>query len=313
MMAATLERLIDRLPAVRGEMRANVPLHRASWFRVGGPAEVLFRPADSEDLAQFLAATPADVAVTVIGIGSNLLVRDGGIPGVVVRLGQGLAGITVEGATICAGAGAAGLHVANAARDNAITGLEFLCGIPGGIGGALRMNAGAYGSEIKDVFTATRAVSRDGTVHDLGREDMGFAYRRSGAPAGMIFVDARLTGRPGGKEAITRRMAEIQAARQTTQPVRTPTGGSTFKNPPGAKAWELIDQAGCRGLVRGGAKVSEKHCNFLVNTGAASAADLEGLGEEVRRRVFEATGVCLEWEIQRLGVAAGRSVTEIDP
>jgi UDP-N-acetylmuramate dehydrogenase len=303
--------LIDRLPTVRGRLEASVPLARHTWFRVGGPAEVLFRPADAKDLAEFMAATPDDIAVTVIGIGSNLLVRDGGIPGVVIRLGQGLSGITVEGATICAGAGAAGLHVANAARDGAIAGLEFLCGIPGGIGGALRMNAGAYGTEIKDVFVAARAVSRDGALHDLGRDDMGFAYRQSAATAGLIFVDARLAGWPGDKEAITKRMAEIQSTRRTTQPVRTPTGGSTFKNPHGAKAWELIDQAGCRGLGRGGAKVSEKHCNFLVNTGTASAADLEGLGEEVRRRVLAETGVCLEWEIQRLGIAAGPPVKEV--
>ncbi len=303
--------LIDLLPVVRGRLDAGAPLARHTWFRVGGPAEVLFRPADAEDLADFLAATPADVAVTVIGIGSNVLVRDGGIPGVVVRLGQGLAGITVEGPSVRAGAGAASLHVANAARDGAIAGLEFLCGIPGSVGGALRMNAGAYGAEIKDVFVAARAVSRDGALHDLGRDDMGFDYRRSAAPAGWIFVDAHLAGRPGDKEAITGRMAEIQSTRRITQPVRTPTGGSTFKNPPGAKAWELIEQAGCRGLVRGAAKVSKKHCNFLVNTGAASAADLEGLGEEVRRRVFAATGVRLEWEIRRIGVSAGQPIAEV--
>ena len=306
-------RLIDRLPTVRGRLEAGAPLNRLTWFRVGGPAEVLFRPADAEDLAEFLAATPADVAATVIGIGSNVLVRDGGIPGVVVRLGQGLAGITVEGASVRAGAGAASLHVANAARDSAIAGLEFLCGIPGGVGGALEMNAGAYGAEIKDVFVSARAVSRDGTFHKLGRDDMGFDYRQSQVPAGWTFVDVRLAGRPGDKEAITGRMAEIQSTRRTTQPVRTPTGGSTFKNPPEAKAWKLIEQAGCRGLGRGGAKVSEKHCNFLVNTGAANAADLEGLGEEVRRRVFEATGVCLEWEIRRLGVTAGPPFAEDKP
>jgi len=305
--------LIDRLPTVRGRLEAGVPLARLTWLRVGGPAEVLFRPADAEDLAEFLAATPADVAVTVIGIGSNLLIRDGGISGVVVRLGQGLAGITVEGASVRTGTGAASLHVANAVRDSAIAGLEFLCGIPGGIGGALKMNAGAYGAEIKDVFVAGRAVSRDGAFHELGREDMGFGYRRSQVPVGWIFVDACLAGQPGDKEAITGRMAEIQSTRRTTQPVRTPTGGSTFKNPPGAKAWELIEQAGCRGLARGGAKISEKHCNFLVNTGAASAADLEDLGEEVRRRVLEVTGVNLEWEIRCLGVTVGTLVAEIEP
>ena len=310
---ARTPRLIDRLPAVRGRLEAGASLARLTWFRVGGPAEVLFRPADAEDLAAFLAATPADVPVTVIGIGSNLLVRDGGIPGVVVRLGQGLAGIAVDGVTVSAGAGAASLHVANAARDGAIAGLEFLCGVPGSVGGALRMNAGAYGAEIKDVFAAARAVSLDGAFHDLRRDDMGLDYRRSRVPAEWIFVDARLTGRSGDKEAITGRMAEIQGTRRTTQPVRTPTGGSTFKNPPGVKAWELIERAGCRGLGRGGARVSEKHCNFLVNTGTASAADLEGLGEEVRRRVFEATGVRLEWEIRRLGVAAGRPVAEVEP
>ena len=304
-------RLIDLLPDVRGRLEAGAPLARHTWFRVGGPAEVLFRPADAEDLADFLAAMPADIAVSVIGIGSNVLVRDGGIPGVVVRLGQGLDGITVDGASVRAGAGAASLHVANAARDGAIAGLEFLCGIPGGVGGALMMNAGAYGTEVKDVFVAARAISRDGVFHTLGRDDMGFDYRHSATPAGWIFVDAHLAGRPGDEAVISGRMAKIQSTRRTTQPVRTPTGGSTFKNPPEAKAWELIEQAGCRGLIRGGAKVSEKHCNFLVNTGAASAADLEGLGEEVRRRVFAATGVRLEWEIQRLGVTAGRPIAGV--
>ena len=313
MMAARSRssRLIDRLPPVRGRLTANASLAKITWFRVGGPAEVLFRPADADDLTDFLAAMPAGVPIAVIGVGSNLLVRDGGIPGVVVRLGGGFAAIEAEGASLRAGAGAANLHVATAARDAEIAGFEFLAGIPGNIGGALSMNAGAYGAEIKDVVTGARAVDRDGVVHDLDNAALGFGYRCSGVPEDWIFVAAELCGRPGNKAGIAGRMGDIAAARETTQPVRTPTGGSTFKNPPGMQAWELIARARCRGLRRGGAKVSELHCNFLINTGRATAADLEGLGEEVRRRVLEASGVVLEWEIRRVGVAAGPAAREV--
>lgn len=303
--------LIDRLPAVRGRLTVAASLAKLSWFRVGGPAEVLFQPADAEDLATFLAAAPADVPVTVIGIGSNLLVRDGGIPGVVVRLGRPFASVTAEGDTVSGGTGAASLHVAGAARDAGIAGFEFLCGVPGSLGGALRMNAGAYGSEIKNVFVEARAVSRDGAFHVLRLDDMGFSYRHSAVPADWILVECRLVGHPGDKTAIAERMAEIQNTRRTTQPLHTATGGSTFKNPAEAKAWELIDKSGCRGLRRGGAMVSEKHCNFLINTGTATAADLEGLGEEVRRRVFKVTGIRLEWEIRRLGITSGQLLKEV--
>ena len=294
-------RLVDRLPAVRGRLRESVPLSKLTWMRVGGPAEILFRPEDEGDLAAFLAGTPADVAVTVIGAGSNLLVRDGGVRGVVVRLGRGLAGLGVDGTEITAGAGATCLQIATAARDHAIAGLEFLSGIPGVLGGALRMNAGAYGVEIKDVAVSAEALDRSGARQRIDAGDMGFAYRGCAVPADWIFTSARLSGRPGVKPVISRRIMEIQVARNATQPIRTPTGGSTFVNPPGSEAWRLIERAGCRGLRRGAAAVSEKHCNFLINTGEATAAELEGLGEEVRRRVLEATGVRLEWEIQRLG------------
>ncbi len=297
--------LLDRLPAVRGRYSENAVLANTTWFRVGGAAEVMFRPADLDDLADFLAARPADVPVTVIGVGSNLLVRDGGVPGVVIRLGRAFADIRVEGDNVVAGAGALDLNVAHAAAEAGIAGLEFLCGVPGTVGGALRMNAGAYGSEIKDVIVWAKALDPRGRRYCLTPDRLGLAYRRCAVPEGWIFTAARLRGRPGDRAAIARRMAEIQAERAGAQPVRARTGGSTCATPPGRKAWELIDQAGCRGLRRGGAVVSEKHCNFLINTGEATAADIEGLGEEVRRRVFEATGVTLEWEIRRIGVPAG--------
>jgi UDP-N-acetylmuramate dehydrogenase len=306
MMAAAMANrpLIARLPAVRGRYTENAPLGPVTWFRVGGPAEVMFRPVDAEDLAGFLAGKPDDVPVTVLGVGSNLLVRDGGVAGVVVRLGRGFAAIDVEGEGVTAGAGALDVNVALVARDAGIAGLEFLSGVPGTIGGALRMNAGAYGAEIKDVVVDARAVDGEGGVHDLDPQDLGFGYRSCSVPRDWIFGSARFRGRLGDRAAIARRTEEIRTAREQTQPVRSRTGGSTFANPPGGKAWELIDRAGCRGLTRGGAQVSEKHCNFLINTGNATAADLEALGEEVRRRVFETAGVGLEWEIQRIGVAA---------
>jgi len=297
------DRLLDRLPHVRGEIAEHAPLAPLTWFRVGGPAEVLFRPADADDLAEFLARKPADVPVTVLGAGSNLLVRDGGVPGVVIRLGRPFASISVERTSIRAGAAALGVTVANTSRDAALQGAEFLCGIPGTIGGALRMNAGAYQREIKDVLAEAEAVAATGARVRLKPDDFGFAYRHTAVSDDLIFVAARLALARGNRAEIAERIAEISAARKETQPVGTRTGGSTFTNPPGTKAWKLIDAAGCRGLRRGGAQVSELHCNFLINTGGATASDLEGLGEEVRRRVRETTGVTLAWEIRRIGVA----------
>ena len=293
------------LPAVRGSLRANVPLSRFMWFRVGGPAEFLFEPADREDLSRFLAALPADMPVTAIGVGSNLLVRDGGIPGVVVRLGRSLSAVRPDGMRMRAGAGAMDVTVARAARDEGIAGLEFLSGIPGTIGGALRMNAGAYGREIGGVLVSAEALDRTGRAHRLGPAELGFGYRECALPEEWIFTGAVLRGEPGTCEGIAARMSEIAAARSQDQPIRERTGGSTFKNPPGTNAWTLIDRAGCRGLTRGGAQVSPLHCNFLINTGGATAADLEGLGEEVRGRVEAATGIRLEWEIRRVGTRGG--------
>jgi UDP-N-acetylmuramate dehydrogenase len=312
MMAAALrpQRLIDRLPAVRGRLTENAPLAGITWFRVGGPAEVMFRPADRDDLIAFIASKPTDVLVTVIGVGSNLLVRDGGVPGVVIRLGRGFADVVIDGATVRAGAATLDLNVALGARDAGVAGLEFLSGIPGTIGGALRMNGGAYGKEMKDVTISAEALDPAGRVHRLSLAELGLTYRHCGVAEDWIFLSAELAGAPDAPPVIAARMQEIQTKREDTQPIRTRTGGSTFANPRGPeaggrRAWELIDGAGCRGLARGGAIVSEKHCNFLINTGTATAADLEGLGEEVRRRVFEQFGVTLEWEIRRIGVPAG--------
>lgn len=302
-LATTRPHLIDRLAKPRGRLVADAPLGPQTWFRTGGPAEVLFRPADVEDLASFLAALPADVAVTVLGVGSNLLVRDGGVKGVVIRLMRGFTTIAVEGHEVVSGAGALDLNVALTARDHALAGLEFLSGIPGTIGGAVAMNGGAYGGELSQVLVSAEAVDRAGVVHRVGTADMGFGYRHSGAPADWIFTSARLRATPGDQLAIARRIAEIDAARTESQP-RSRTGGSTFVNPEGHKAWELIDRAGCRGLRVGDAQVSEKHCNFLINLGAATAADIEALGEEVRRRVLAHSGVRLEWEIRRIGEGA---------
>jgi len=298
-------RLVDRLPPVRGRLTENAPLAGITWFRVGGPAEVMFRPADLDDLRGFLAGLPGDVPVTVIGVGSNLLVRDGGVPGCVLRLGRAFAGIRHEDARLEAGAAALDLNLARTAAEAGIAGLEFLSGIPGTLGGALRMNAGAYGRELVDVVLSARAVDRHGTLHVLDKPALGLGYRHSGVAEDWIFVDARLQGALGDRAQILARLAEIQAAREATQPIRSRTGGSTFANPPGQKAWELIERAGCRGLCIGGAVVSEKHCNFLINTGGATAADIETLGETVRRRVREATGFELRWEIRRIGVADG--------
>jgi UDP-N-acetylmuramate dehydrogenase len=293
--------LIAQLPPLRGRLTPNAPVGKQTWFGVGGPAEVLFRPADIADLVVFLSALPTEVPVTVIGIGSNLLVRDGGIPGVVIRLGRGFAGIKIEREEIRAGAAALDRIVAFAVADAGLRGLEFLSGIPGSIGGSVRMNAGAYGREIKDVLVSAIALDRAGKTHTADSQAMGLTYRHCDIDPSWIFVQARLHGAPDDRIAIRRRLDEIRAAREETQPVRARTGGSTFKNPPGESAWRLIDAAGCRGLVRGGAMVSQQHTNFLINTGSATAADLEGLGEEVRRRVYETSGITLEWEIERVG------------
>jgi len=296
--------LMATLPRLRGRITENAPLAPITWFRVGGPAEIMFRPADVADLMEFIAAKPADLPVTVIGVASNLLVRDGGVAGVVVRLGRGFVEIKAEGAAVEAGAGALDLNVALTAQRAGIAGLEFLSGIPGTVGGGLRMNAGAYGREFKDVLRAVTAIDPLGGRHVLSPAEMQLSYRHCGVPEDWIFIAASLQGEPGEPMAIGRRMAEIQAAREESQPVRARTGGSTFANPPGRKAWQLIDEAGCRGLRRGGAMVSEKHANFLINTGNATAADLEALGEEVRARVLAKTGIGLEWEIRRIGRAA---------
>jgi UDP-N-acetylmuramate dehydrogenase len=291
------------LPPVRGTYSENAPLKDLVWFRAGGPAETLFRPADVEDLATFLYAKPADLAVTIIGVGSNLLIRDGGIPGVVVRLPGSFGKIVADGRRVRVGAAALDAAVARAAADAGIAGLEFLRGIPGTIGGALRMNAGCYGREIKDVFVEAKAVDGNGTIVTLTPGDMAFVYRKSGTPDRLIFVEAVLEGEAGDAEEIRARMNALVEQRESTQPVKAKTGGSTFKNPPGHKAWQLIDQAGCRGLMHGAAQVSEKHCNFLINTGDATAADIEAVGEEVRARVKDKFGIELEWEIRRVGVA----------
>lgn len=297
-------RLIERLPRLRGRLTENAPLAQLTWFRVGGAAEVMFRPADLDDLAAFLAGKPKDVPVTVMGVASNLLIRDGGVPGVVIRLGRGFVEVMANGDEITAGAGALDLNVALAACTAGIADLEFLSGIPGTVGGGLRMNAGAYGREFKDALREVTALDGVGHRHDLEPGEMDLSYRHCGVPADWIFVAARLKGRRDDPSAIGARMAAIQAQREATQPIRARTGGSTFANPPGHKAWELIDRAGCRGLTRGGAAVSDKHTNFLINTGNATAADLEALGEEVRRRVRDTAGIGLEWEIKRIGVPA---------
>ncbi|HEY5339152.1 MAG TPA: UDP-N-acetylmuramate dehydrogenase [Rhizomicrobium sp.] len=298
-----MTRPCDALPPVRGTYAENAALKDLVWFRAGGNAEVLFRPADADDLATFLFAKPADTRVNVIGVGSNLLVRDGGIPGVVIRLPGAFGKLSIEGPCIRAGAAALDAAVARAAADAGIGGLEFLRGVPGTIGGALRMNAGCYGREIKDIFVEATAVTGKGEKVTLKPADMGFVYRKSAIPDDFVFVEAVFEGAIGDPAEIKSRMNALVEQRESTQPVKSKTGGSTFKNPSGHKAWELIDQAGCRGLIHGAAQVSEKHCNFLINTGNATAADIEGLGEDVRARVKEKFGVELEWEIKRVGVA----------
>ena len=305
-----LPHLIDQMPAVRGRLSADAPIGQHTWFKTGGAAEVLFKPADLNDLRSFLVHRSKDVPLTVLGVGSNLLVPDGGIAGIVIRLGRAFAQIEVEGTRIQTGAGALDLNVALTCRDHGVAGLEFLSGLPGTIGGALRMNAGAFGSEMRDIVREARVLDPEGGLHRLGPGELGFSYRHCDVPNGSIFVSALLEGQIGNREEIAERMAEIAADREVHQPTRGRTGGSTFVNPPGQKAWELIDRAGCRGLRRGDAMVSEKHCNFLINTGAASAAEIEALGEKVRERVADATGVTLDWEIRRVGRPLGDATGE---
>ncbi|CAO4169649.1 UDP-N-acetylmuramate dehydrogenase [Methylorubrum populi] len=296
------------VPQLRGRLLENQSLADLTWFRVGGPAELLFSPADEEDLAAFLAALDPSVPVTVIGLGSNLIVRDGGIPGVTIRLGgKAFGSVEIDGETIRAGTAVPDMRLAKAAAEASLDGLAFFRGIPGSVGGALRMNAGAHGGETTDVLTQARGIDRKGNVRTFTHAEMGFRYRHSSAPDDVIFTSALLRGRPGNREEIEAEMERVTAAREAAQPIRERTGGSTFKNPEGGKAWQLIDAAGCRGLTLGGAQVSEMHCNFLINRGGATASDIEGLGEEVRRRVREHAGVELHWEIKRIGVDASSS------
>jgi len=299
--------LRDRMPELRGRLSVNEPLAPLTWFRAGGPAQAFFQPADEEDLSYFLSRLPLETPVLVVGLGSNLIVRDGGVPGVVIRLGgRAFSDIVVEDEhRLRVGAAAPDRFVAKRAAELGIGGLAFLSGIPGAIGGALRMNAGAHGGETKDVLIEARGVERSGEHIVISNEGMGFSYRHSTAPRDVIFTQALLQGRAGDRQDILAEMERITAAREAAQPIREKTGGSTFKNPPGHKAWQLVDRAGCRGLVVGDAQVSEMHCNFLINRGKATAADIENLGDEVRRRVRETSGVELEWEIKRVGVAAG--------
>jgi UDP-N-acetylmuramate dehydrogenase len=290
-----------RMPDMRGRLTANALLSDITWFRVGGPAQVLFAPADEADLAYFLRHIGEEAPVFVIGLGSNLLVRDGGVPGVVIRLGRGFNEITTDGLRLVAGTAVPDVKVARAAAEAGIAGLSFYRGIPGSIGGALRMNAGAHGTETKDVLIGARAVDRRGNIHVLSLADMKFTYRHCGIPNDWIFTQATYEGRPGDPDDIQKDMDEVADYREKNQPVRERTGGSTFKNPPGNSAWKLVDAAGCRGLRVGGAKVSEMHCNFLINDDKASGEDVETLGETVRARVKANSGVTLEWEIIRLG------------
>lgn len=289
------------MPKLRGRLVANQAMADITWFRVGGPAEAMFSPADEEDLSYFLANLADEIPVTVVGVGSNLLVRDGGIDGVVIRLARGFNETTIEGELVRAGAAVPDVRLAQAAADAGLAGLAFYRGVPGTVGGALRMNAGAYQRETKDALVEARAIDRKGKLHILKNADFRFSYRHSALPADFIATQAVYRGVPGDKAAIKSEMDKITEAREATQPIKSRTGGSTFKNPPGQKSWQLIDAAGCRGLVVGDAQVSELHCNFLINRGNATAADIEGLGEEVRRRVKENSGVELEWEIVRLG------------
>jgi UDP-N-acetylmuramate dehydrogenase len=302
MAAENFPHLIESLPAMRGRVQANAPLGPTTWFRVGGTAEVLVRPADTKDIVTLLRALPLDMPITIIGAASNLIVRDGGIAGIVIRLARGFGDVSVEADGIVAGAACLDAVVAEHAASAGLSGLEFLSGIPGSIGGAVAMNAGAYGSDVATTLDWADIVTRQGELRRLGAEEFAFGYRHASLPSESIVVRARFHAKPGESSAIAARIQEIRASREATQPVRARTGGSTFRNPPGARAWELIDAADCRGLTRGGAQVSEKHCNFMLNIGGATAADLEGLGEELRQRVHAVSGIKLEWEIKRIGV-----------
>jgi UDP-N-acetylmuramate dehydrogenase len=291
------------MPELRGRLLANQSLAELTWFRVGGPAQLLFTPADEEDLAYFLSSLPRELPVQVVGVGSNLIVRDGGIPGVVIRLGpRGFGETGTDGDIVSAGAAALDKRVAETAAAANIGGLEFYFGIPGTIGGALRMNAGANGAETSDVLIEAVGIGRDGGRHSFANADMKFVYRSSGVDPSIIFTSARFRGTVATPEAIRARMDEVQTHRETAQPIREKTGGSTFQNPPGHSAWKLIDAAGCRGLRVGGAQVSEMHCNFLINTGAATGHDIETLGDTVRARVKQNSGIELHWEIKRIGI-----------
>jgi len=291
------------MPQLRGRLLANQPLAELTWFRVGGPAQAMFTPADEDDLAYFLQRLPAELPIYVIGVGSNLIVRDGGMPGVVIRLApRGFGETSAQGEIVSAGAAALDKRVAETAAAANISGLEFFFGIPGSIGGALRMNAGANGAETKDVLIEASGIGRDGRKHTFGNAEMKFAYRESGVDPDVIFTSARFRGRIAAPQAISARMNEVRTHRETAQPIREKTGGSTFKNPPGTSAWKLIDAAGCRGLRVGAAQVSELHCNFLINTGQATGHDIESLGEAVRARVKENSGIELHWEIKRIGI-----------
>jgi UDP-N-acetylmuramate dehydrogenase len=292
-----------QMPGLRGSLTGNALMAPWSWFRTGGPAQLLFEPEDERELAYFLARLDPAIPVLVLGAGSNILIRDGGIEGAVIRLTKGFQGLEIDGLTLCAGAGVPDVKLSSAAAKAGIADLAFFRGIPGTIGGALRMNAGAYGAETADVLVSCRGVNRKGEILKLSNRDMGFTYRHCGIADDVIFTEAVFAGSPGDPQQISAAMAEITKARFDTQPVNTRTGGSTFKNPPDQKAWELIDRAGCRGLALGDAQVSELHCNFLINRGEATAEDLENLGETVRARVFETSGVMLEWEILRAGKA----------
>ena len=293
---------VATLPKVRGRLTPDAPLAPLVWFKSGGKAEWLFEPADAEDLEQFLAELDPHVPVMALGLGSNLIVRDGGVPGIVVRLGKAFSRIEqADETTLRCGGGASGILVSSTARDHGIAGLEFLRGIPGTVGGFVRMNGGAYGREVRDILVSARVALRSGEVEEWPLAKLGYTYRHSALPEGAVVIEATFRGQPGEPDAIGAEMDAIARAREESQPLRSRTGGSTFKNPPGHKAWALIDAAGCRGLTFGGAQVSEKHCNFLLNLGSATSAEIEGLGEEVRRRVEAKSRISLEWEIQRVG------------
>ncbi len=301
-MPFSLDTLQKRLPPVRGRLTPRAPLGHMTWFGVGGVAEVLFKPADKQDLVDFVQNCPKDVPIIALGVASNIIIRDSGIPGVVIRMGRELAEINAMGTDVAAGAAALDLNVALVAMKKSIAGLEFLSGIPGTIGGALRMNAGAYGAETKDVLKSAEVLFRDGTVKHMTPAEMGMSYRHNDLPEDVIFLGGVFGGQAGNASVIEEKMTEIKTKRSETQPIKSKTGGSTFANPEGKRAWQLVDEAGCRGLKIGGAQMSEMHANFMLNTGTATAADLERLGEKVRQSVYAKSGVMLRWEIRRVGL-----------